>query len=77
VTDVPDGCRFIVSSFERKPAEECSGHALSGQRSRPSRLRTAALSRRFVAEAEITHQQDPYMPVSNLYALNAILNVYF
>jgi hypothetical protein len=38
---------------------------------------TVALSRRFVAEANITYQYDSHLPVSNLFALNAILNVYF
>jgi hypothetical protein len=38
---------------------------------------TVALSRCFVAEANITYQYDSHLPVSNLFALNAILNVYF
>lgn len=38
---------------------------------------TVALSRSFVAEANITHQYDSHLPVSNLFALNAILNLYF
>lgn len=38
---------------------------------------TVALSRRFVAEANITYQHDSHLPNSNLVAVNAILNVYF
>jgi len=38
---------------------------------------TVALSGHFVAEANITYQYDSHLPVSNLFALNAILNVYF
>jgi hypothetical protein len=38
---------------------------------------TVALSRHFVAEANITCQYDSHLPASNLFALNAILNVYF
>ena len=38
---------------------------------------TVALSRLFVAEANITYQYDSHAQNSNLFALNAILNVYF
>ena len=38
---------------------------------------TVALSRFFVAEANITYQYDSHVQNSNLFALNAILNVYF
>jgi len=38
---------------------------------------TVALSRFFVAEANITYQYDSHLQTSNLFALNAILNVYF
>jgi len=38
---------------------------------------TVALSRFFVAEANITYQYDSHLQNSNLFALNAILNVYF
>lgn len=38
---------------------------------------TVALSRFFVAEANITYQYDPHLQTPNLFALNAILNVYF
>ena len=38
---------------------------------------TVALSRRFVAEANLTCQHDSRLPVTKLVALNAILNVYF
>jgi hypothetical protein len=38
---------------------------------------TVALSRFFVAEANITYQHDSHLPTTDLFALNAILNVYF
>ena len=38
---------------------------------------TVALSRLFVAEANITYQYDSHLPTTDLFALNAILNVYF
>lgn len=38
---------------------------------------TVALSRHFVAEANLTCQHDSHLPVSKLLALNAILNIYF